>query len=254
MDLYDLAENEYVKGNYKKAYELFEKSYDNVEDVNSSLNYMGCCLIKLGKYKESIDIFDKLIEETLWERPMFNKGRALLELENYSEAFACFNRALMINPENSDVYYYLGVYYEKLKDYEGAKEQYIKSIHLDEKSVESHQNLGKVYFQLGEYEKSLTESELAFEYDNECFDALANKGFALYRLKRYSEALEVFNKVYEHDKEEDLNIMNDIANCFYHLIDIDSCLYWIEKVLKIDPHNEEALHHKEIALKKVKGK
>lgn len=247
---YEIGERFYMKEKYQEAYDYFKKARDNNEEINSSINYMGCCLIGLRKYEEAIEAFDSILNNTLWERPMFNKGRAYLKLQNYTEAFACFNRALMINQEEDDVYYYLGVYYEKVKDYIKAKESYLKAIEIDDTQAEPHLNLGVVYFHLNEFELSIEESKKALEIDINNIDAKANIGFILYRQKKYEEALKILLDVVGIEPN-DIDVMNEIANSFYYLRNYDNCLSWINRILSIDGTNEEATRHKEIVLKKI---
>jgi len=56
---------------------------------------MGCCLIEFGHYDDALELFDKVLQLTLWERPMFNKGQVYLKIGNYAEALACFSRTLI---------------------------------------------------------------------------------------------------------------------------------------------------------------
>lgn len=247
---YNIGEDLYIEDKYQEAYDYFKKALDNNEEINSSKNYMGCCLIGLGKYEEAINVFDSILNNTLWERPMFNKGRAYLKLENYTEAFACFNRALMINQENADVYYYLGVYYEKIKDYINAKKYYLKSIEIDDSQAEPHLNLGLVYFHLNEFELSIEESKKVLEIDINYTNAKVNIGFVLYRQEKYEEALKVLLQVIEIEPNA-ICVMNKIANSFYYIRNYDNCLIWLNRILEIDRTNKEAIRHKEIVLKKL---
>jgi tetratricopeptide (TPR) repeat protein len=80
MSYYSYGELYFMNEEYDKAYKEFQASIDAKEgNENDSLNYLGCCLIALGKYHEAIKAFDKIIESApTWERPLFNKGRAYL--------------------------------------------------------------------------------------------------------------------------------------------------------------------------------
>jgi tetratricopeptide (TPR) repeat protein len=140
MSYYSYGELYYMNEEYDKAYKEFQASIDAKEgNENDSLNYLGCCLIALGKYHEAIKAFDKIIESApTWERPLFNKGRAM-----------------MCNPEDEDVYFYLGKYYEEKNEYKRAKEYYEKSLQINSHQPETHLNLGIILFQQADFNNAI---------------------------------------------------------------------------------------------------
>lgn len=119
------------------------------------MNYLGCCYINHENYDEAIKVFDELLAFRLWERPLFNKWRVYLKLGNYSEALACLNRALMVNPDESDVYYYLGVYYDKIGDYETSKYYYEQAVRIEYSDAEYHLNLSVACFRTDDFDKAV---------------------------------------------------------------------------------------------------
>ena len=245
MDLYDIGDRLYIEGKYEDAIKYFEKSLENEEDKNSSLNYIGCCYIKLERYEEALRVFDEVLESRLWERPLFNKGRVYLKLGEYSEALACFNRALMVNPDESDVSYYLGVYYDKIGNYETSKYYYEEAIKIEYNDSEYHLNLAVACFRTKDYNRALEESDISISLDDSSSNANAycNKAYILYRLKRYKDSLETYLKAINMIPS-DTEVMNMIANCYSDLKEYDKCLYWLDEVLSIDHCNEEATAHK----------
>jgi tetratricopeptide (TPR) repeat protein len=53
---------------------------------------------------------------------MYNRGRALLDLKNYREAFMAFDSMLTLEPKNFEIWYYKGVSLEKMNHLDKAKE------------------------------------------------------------------------------------------------------------------------------------
>jgi tetratricopeptide (TPR) repeat protein len=244
---YEIGEELYAKEQYEEAFSFFEQSYNNGEELSSSLNYMGCCQIKLRKYQLAIELFDKALELSLWERPIFNKGRVYLELQNYSEALAHFNRALMINPQSSDAYYYMGVYHDKLEDYEKAFCYYKKSLELDRSNPEARLNFGISFFRLGKFEEALNEFKMSLQNEDTKVDSIYNIGLTFGRLKRYEESIKYLSTFLELTPN-DICAMDDIAYMYYKTGDLNSCLKWLEKILTLKPNDEEAKRKIEIVL------
>jgi tetratricopeptide (TPR) repeat protein len=244
VDLYDIGDRLYIEGKYEDAIKCFEKSLENECDKRSSLNYIGCCYINLERYEEALRVFDEVLESKLWERPLFNKGRVYLKLGNYSEAFACFNRALMVNPDESDVYYYLGVYYDKIGDYETSKYYYEEAIKIEYNDSEYHLNLAVACFRTKDYNRALEESDISISLDDSSSNATAycNRAYILYRIKNYKDSLETYLKAITM-LPNDTEIMNMIANCYFKLNEYDECLYWLEEIVSIDFSDKEASRH-----------
>ena len=245
MSLYDTAERLYIEERYEEAIEYFKQLLDDEEDKTSSLNYLGCCYINLERYDEALEVLDEVLQLTLWERPLFNKGRVYLKLGNYSEALAYFNRAIMINPEESDVYYYLGVYHDKIGDYKTSKYYYEKAISIQYNDSEYHLNLAVACFRTNDFNRALEESEISISLDDSSLNANAfsNKAYILYTINNYKESLETYLKAINM-LPNDTEIMNMIANCYSELKQYNECLDWLQKILWIDHCNKEATEHK----------
>jgi tetratricopeptide (TPR) repeat protein len=247
MYSYDTGERLYTEERYEEAIVYFKQALEDEEDKTSALNYIGCCYINLERYYDALKVFDELLDFRLWERPLFNKGRVYLKLANYSEALACFNRALMINPEESDVYYYLGVYHDKIGDYNTSKYYYEKAIDIEYNDSEYHLNLAVACFRTNDLNRALEESNISISLDdsNSNADAFCNKAYILYKTKNYEESLDTYLKVIRLNPN-DTETMNMIANCYAYLKEYNKCLNWLDQILGIDCSNEEAIEHKKV--------
>lgn len=117
MSLYDIGDQLYFEGRYQEAADIFRECIDKQLELNSSINYLGCCELQLGNFEQALGWFDEVIGRAPhWERPHINKSRVLIKQGNLIEAKKCLDDALQINSEHEDVYYYLGIYYEKCDD------------------------------------------------------------------------------------------------------------------------------------------
>jgi tetratricopeptide (TPR) repeat protein len=245
MNSYDTGERLYIEERYAEAIVYFKQALEYEEDKTSALNYIGCCYINLERYDDALNVFDELLQFRIWERPLFNKGRVYLKLGNYSEALACFNRALMINPEEGDVYYYLGVYHDKIGDYNTWKHYYEKAIDIEYNDSEYHLNLANACFRINDINRALEETNISISLDDSSsnVNALYNRAYILYTTKNYKESLETYLKVISLIPN-DTETMNMIANCYAYMKEYNKCLNWLDQILVIDSSDEEALEHK----------
>jgi tetratricopeptide (TPR) repeat protein len=77
-------------------------------------------------------------------------------LGNYSSAITTLQAAVSQNPNNSEVYFWLGRSYYELHDFNSAISQLEKSIQLDGKNSVYHQWLGRAYGDKADHDKSLS--------------------------------------------------------------------------------------------------
>ena len=115
------AEDYYQRGCYTEALSIFS-ALNQIDESNDCLNYMGCCNLYLGNYQIAKSLLEYLSQKKPdWDRPIFNLGRVYSKLGNQVMALNCFEKAIKINPDSEDGYFYLGTYYFQANDYNTAK-------------------------------------------------------------------------------------------------------------------------------------
>lgn len=68
--------------------------------------------MQLNQINDSKSNFQELINTiTDWARPVFNLGRVYMKLGKNLEALEYYNKALGMNQEDDEIYYYIGVCY-----------------------------------------------------------------------------------------------------------------------------------------------
>ena len=166
-------------------------------------------------------------------------GRVYFRLRKLEKAIKYFEKANNINLNAEDTCYYLGVYYYEIEDYDKAIIHYKKSLDIDDKQSETHLNLGMCYSRLDMKEKDIKEFEIAYKYDSDCSDAIYNKGIVLISMNKYQEALDNLldlNKL----RVNDVEVMMDIAHCYYKTKDLDTSSVWVNKALDVEPQHDLA--------------
>ncbi len=242
-EYYNLGEKCYIKGEYEKAIYNFNKciAISNSEDwVFDSQNYIGCCYLNLCDYNSAIKILRELINEyPYYEVPVISLGRVYLKQKRFQDAFQCFEKAVLLNLENQDAYYYMGVYYYKINNIEQASKCYEKSISLDFEQAETHLNLGNCYADMNLHEKAIEEYDISYSIDNSSVDALYNKALVLSETKNYTMAIETLLYLDEIERNNIEN-MTIIAELYLEIQDFESATMWIDKCLLLDSNDLSA--------------
>ncbi len=117
-------------------------SYENVTRINPEDKYsrmgMAWTFDKLGRYNQSIEAYEKVLElDPMAINAWIGKGDALNATGRNDLALAAYNQALEIdeqelqaNPENADAWYRKGMVLFKMGEYEKALAAYNRSIEV----------------------------------------------------------------------------------------------------------------------------
>lgn len=254
-ELFDKAEDLYAEEKFQEAMIHFQQIKDP-EYQNDCRNYMGCCYLNLGQFEEALNCFTNLAQqEPGWERPIFNIGRVYLAMGNLEKAKHYFERAKQINLTSPEVYYYLGVYYQKISDLnlEQAITNYQTSLDYDEMQSEAHLNLGCCLDQNGCKKRARQEFDRAIELDPTNYLAFFNRGLMYDAEKDYQNALECYLKVVQL-QPTDGESYKRIIRCYYRMHDLANAEKWNNELLhlpNVDPEDlEQAKQFCRMVLKK----
>lgn len=101
-----------------------------------------------------------------------------------------------------------------------------------------------------EYEKALSEFISALEKDPSRPEIAYDVGTALYKLERYPQAAEVLKQLSSgQNKELSARAYYNLGNALINTGDIESAIQAYKQSLKLDPHDKDAKHNLELALR-----
>ena len=145
--------------NNKKYYESsieFKEVLKNYPDFPPAMTWLATSLIEMGKLKEGIDYFNKVIAQSPNDFMAWcNKGLALNRLQKFEEAIKCFDKAIEINPRYSASWNNEGLAFKKLQNYHRSIECFNKSISVNPNLEFGWVNKAEVLFKLSRYEEAL---------------------------------------------------------------------------------------------------
>lgn len=185
------------------------------------------------------------------------------ELGEYQKALAYFSKVLEIdaNFERKDeIYFSIGLCYQRLQDYRTALRSYLKILELKELSAKPESlcwlyiEIAHCYYQLKEHKKSLEFVERALQEPIEDQEELAEIRSYLtnnyYALGRYTEAVaegEKTLKISSHFHDIEIMLTN-LALSYYHLNQKKKFDYYRDWCNRAFPENSWTRHLNKLAV------
>ncbi len=139
-------------------------------------------------------VFNALAADSNDAQLFYQKGLKELWQENWSAALTFFQKAKEKNPQDADVWVYLGHCYGKLGHYQDAIEAYKQAIRIKPDYAGAHYNLGNAYRELGRYQNAIESFKQAIRIKPDYSDAHYNLGTVYYNLDRYQDAIEAYKQ------------------------------------------------------------
>ena len=206
MSLYDIGDELYFEGRYTEAADVFKECILQEIELNSSMNYLGCCELNLGNFDQALYWFEQIIErDPSWETPYISKGRVLMKLGKFDEAKKHLDKALEINGNNEDIYYYIGVYYEQQGNLHEAETAYFNSLAIAPEQSETLLNYGVVINKLENNIKAEEIFKRVLHLDPTEINAIWNLAQINIGRGHYADAINYLNRYIEiHENDEEV--------------------------------------------------
>lgn len=221
---YLLARLENDLKHYEKALEYLEESI-KIKPMAFKFKARSNVHEKLGQYEAAILDYDeefKYGEEAGYEADSYadlfnNKGYIYAEyLKDDPKAFECYEKVVEYKENHNRVYYNLGEYYERCKDYEKALIAYDKQIGIE---ANDYYYIGRAwcYISMKCYERAREDFNAAIDYNPENAYAYNGLGYILKEEGNDKEAIAYFEKAIELD-----------ASCMIAYENLGDCLNALE--------------------------
>jgi len=156
---------------------------------------------------------------------------------NLEVAINLYKEILETDPNNSTIYYNLGLAYNEKQHLNEAISCYKKVIKIDPNYISAHFNLGLIYKDLGDLEKEISCYEKTISINPNHSKAKNNLGLAFKKLGEYSKA----KSFYEEAIKIDPNLVeahNNLGTIFSELGETNKAIKSYENAIKINPDLE----------------
>lgn len=149
------------------------------------------CLLPTVTFSQALDSVGSLKSGIT----QFNAG-------NYEGAEVELNKAVELNPKNSDARYYLGEVSFILKEDKKAMENYNKAIELDSANAKAYKGRGRIKAKLEDYYGSIEDFSKAIKLDKKFSDAYFNRALSYLILKDYKSSIADFSEVIKMNQKD----------------------------------------------------
>lgn len=257
----------FEKGSYRKALKMFNSILKENPLDDLIWKYKGETLAKLGKFKESIDCYDKAIEilpDYMTEAIWILKGKNLIQCSEFDKAVECFDQALKIKPD-SDIAEKEKEAAKKLKErtIKDSKKEIDKLTMQVNDAFEINRKLRRVGIQsdilhetlynamtnknfkekmledLLEYAKDYRQNKPIKEEVVEWYE----KGLASLKNNEYTNAILYFDKCLDTELRN-FDVWLKISTAYLSLKRQEYAYFCVERALQLNPDNPEALNLK----------
>ncbi|CAD8187632.1 unnamed protein product [Paramecium octaurelia] len=134
-----------------------------------------------------------ITEELTWEQHVIC-GNNSYESGRIDEALLEYDKALILNPNNSLVYHNRGILYYNMEKNQEALLDYNKAIELNPQDSKIYNNRGNLYQDLGRQEDAINDFNQAINLDPNFSDAYNSRAMLYVDLGKNDEALDDFNQ------------------------------------------------------------
>ena len=149
-----------------------------------------------------------------------------------------FDKAIELDPDNTNAYRLRGVAYNNLGQNDQALQDLNKAIELNSNDISAHYNRGIAYYNLKQYEQAVQDFNQAikfYPYSRKVF-AYYDRGMAYYKLEQYERAIQDFDKAIELEPNY-TKTYNARALCYIELKQHNLAIVDFNKAIEFNPNN-----------------
>ena len=160
--LRDLGYIEYLKENTESAHIILKKIVNSKTTDPFALNIFGLIFLKKNLFQDAINIFNQaILHNPNYVDSYNNLGKAYYDIENLDRAFIFFKKAYKINNNNSKTLINIGNYLSLRDKNLYAIKAYEKALLNDTYNIEVYSNIGLAYARNRDFKNTNKFYELA---------------------------------------------------------------------------------------------
>jgi tetratricopeptide (TPR) repeat protein len=187
--LYDAARNHMASARYLEAQLCCERALALDGQHADTLHLMGLLYLHLGQHDHAVAWLTRAIGAAPKTLYLTTLGTALLQQGRGEEAFATFDRAIALKPDDADLWYVRGRACQALQRLPDAILSFQHAIRLNPRHFEAASHAAQLLAQTDRPEEALPYFDLCDELQPNCFQTFHMRADMLQKLGRFEEAL-----------------------------------------------------------------
>jgi len=170
------------------------------------------------------------------------RGLIHVKMQSIDLAFADFNKAVLLKPDNTLAYFNRGNMYEEKGQKERAFLDYTNAIRLNQHFALAYYSRGRIYIQMNEYENAIIDFDKAIDINPVLYLAYNDRAIVYKYLNQTHFAINDFNKAINIKPDYALAHFNK-GNLLHELGQYKLAIKEYEKAAKIEPNNAGAYYN-----------
>jgi len=159
----------------------------------------------------------------------------------FEEAVAGFKKSLGIKPDGQ-VYYFLGLTYQKLKKLDEAEKSFKQALIVNENMPQPYNGLGLIYFARGLYQLASKYYKLTIKRNPYDFAAYNNLGNAYKKMDKNREAIKCYLKASKIAPQKP-EPYNNLGTVYFQEEEFEKSQKYLKKAIEVDPNYAMAYFH-----------
>ncbi|MDD3297025.1 MAG: tetratricopeptide repeat protein [Candidatus Omnitrophica bacterium] len=208
-----------------KAKNIFERTGDLVflNKTNQALSGMEGEKISIPenprekRIESTLDFFDTYTAANPLSKSeqFLTEGSRAYKNKKITEAMNLMKKSILLNPNNPQAYYRLGVVYASQQNFLESAECFREAVELDPKFVNAYINLGSSYGKLNKYSQALATLKKAIRFDKKNPKIYYNIGMIYASRGKHHAAKKYFNKAKKLCLKNNDSVLLEKINSFY---------------------------------------
>jgi tetratricopeptide (TPR) repeat protein len=209
-----MGQIEALRGNYQEAVSLFERTVTLEPKFADAYWRLGNIHHSMKRYDQAEVFYRKALEMKPADPQYFESlGMTLSESGNPTQAAEVLERAIHIDQENPDAYYYLGTIYARdFRDVRKALPYFERLVLLDPDYENAYLSLGAAYIATKRYREGIATLKKEIELRPASAPAFFNLGRAYIEIKDTLQAVAAFRRAAKLDPTMDIARQKDWPN------------------------------------------
>ncbi len=185
----------------QKAPPQIAKYYTNRDTQRLAQSYYkrGKYYEKSGQYRKAVSDFQKAVQLNPQDSQVYNDlGWGYFILKKYKQALSNLRRSIELTPGEAQAYNRLGLVYADRKDLTNAVGMFHKAIQANPRYASAYNNLAWTYYEKGKAQEGLPFVEKALELDGDNGVILDTRAHIYEAMGKYKEAHRDFQKALKY--------------------------------------------------------